>query len=121
MSAIRVLVGDALHTAHFSIGSGTRLALEDVVALIKALEEHDWDLARGLPAFRAARQPVLDKLIGAARASAGWYERFGEHMQLEPWRFARSYIQRAGRLDHERLRGLAPNFTDELADRGIEV
>ncbi len=117
----RVLVGDALHTAHFSIGSGTRLALEDVIALVRALQEHDWDIAAALPAYQAARQPVLGKLVQAARRSADWYEDFGRHMDLEPWPFALSYIRRAGRLDAARLRALAPRFTAVLEARGIDL
>lgn len=117
----RVLVGDALHTAHFSIGSGTRLALEDVIALVRALQDHDWDVPRALPAYQAARQPVLDKLVRAARTSAAWYEDFERHMDLDPWPFALSYIRRAGRLDAARLRALAPEFTAGLDARGIDL
>lgn len=117
----RVLVGDALHTAHFSIGSGTRLAMEDVVALVKALEAHDWRPAYALPAYQAARQPVLEKITGAARRSAEWYERFDQHMALPPWEFALSYIRRAGRIDAERLRHLAPRFSAALEQRGISL
>lgn len=105
-----VLVGDALRTAHFSIGSGTRLALEDVIALNRALASHGDDVAAALPAYEAARRPVVDKLVAAAHASAAWYENFGAHMALEPWDFAWSYIQRSGRVDTERLRRLAPRF-----------
>ena len=117
----RVLVGDALHTAHFSIGSGTRLALEDVLALVKALRQCDFDVARALPAFQAAREPVLTKLTGAALRSANWYERFGEHMRLDPWPFALSYIMRSGRLDGDTLAAMSPDFYRGLCDRGIEV
>lgn len=120
-SGNRVLVGDALHTAHFSIGSGTRLALEDVIALVKALREHDLNLGKALPAWQAARQPVLDKIVSAALRSARWYEDFDRHMALEPWPFALEYIRRAGRLDAERLRRMAPAFTAGLEQRGIEV
>lgn len=115
----RVLVGDALHTAHFSIGSGTRLALEDVQALVAALREADWNVEVALPAYQAARAPVLAKITGAARASADWYERFGDHMALEPWPFALSYIRRAGRLSAERLAVLAPDFTTQLRMQGV--
>lgn len=117
----RVLVGDALHTAHFSIGSGTRLAMEDVVALIRALEAHDWDIEAALPAYQAARQPVLEKIVTAACRSADWYERFDEHMALPPWEFALSYIRRAGRVDADRLRSLAPRFSAALEKRGISL
>ena len=70
-----VLVGDALHTAHFSIGSGTRLALEDAIALDKALAAAP-DLRSGLLRYEAARRPVVEKLVAASKASAAWYERF---------------------------------------------
>jgi 2-polyprenyl-6-methoxyphenol hydroxylase-like FAD-dependent oxidoreductase len=101
-----VLIGDALRTAHFSIGSGTRLAMEDAVALAKALD------GGGLAAFEAARRPVVEKLVAAADASGAWYERFPEHMKLAPREFAWSYIQRSGRIDPARLRKISPRFVD---------
>jgi len=104
-----VLIGDALHTAHFSIGSGTRLALEDAIALDKALAAHR-AVPDALAAFEAARRPVLEKLVAGANGSADWYERFGEHMRLAPLDFAMSYITRSGRIDLERLRTLSPRF-----------
>jgi 2-polyprenyl-6-methoxyphenol hydroxylase-like FAD-dependent oxidoreductase len=85
-----VLIGDALRTAHFSIGSGTRLAMEDAIAL----------------------EPIVDKLVAAADASAAWYERFPEHMRLAPRELAWSYIQRSGRIDPARLRKSSPGFVD---------
>jgi len=105
-----VLVGDALHTAHFSIGSGTRLALEDVIALADALDEEPRDLRAGLERYEAARRPVVEKLVRASRTSAAWYERFPEHMRLRPLDFAYSYITRSGRVDDDRLRQMAPGF-----------
>jgi 2-polyprenyl-6-methoxyphenol hydroxylase-like FAD-dependent oxidoreductase len=105
-----VLLGDALRTSHFSIGSGTRLALEDVIALVKALDESDFNPATALPAYEAARRPIVEKIVSAANASAHWYEDFGDHMKLAPWDFAWSYIQRSGRIDPEKLRKIAPAF-----------
>ena len=102
-----VLIGDALRTAHFSIGSGTRLAMEDAIALVKALESSD-----PLPSFEAARRPIVEKLVAAADASGAWYERFAEHMKLAPREFAWSYIQRSGRIDPERLRKISPRFVE---------
>ncbi|MGH6728106.1 MAG: FAD-dependent monooxygenase [Pseudolabrys sp.] len=107
-----VLIGDALHTAHFSIGSGTRLAMEDAIALDRALAEHGDDVAASLPAFEAARRLIVDKLVAGADASAAWYERFAEHMQLAPAEFVMSYITRSGRIDIERLRKLSPKFVE---------
>ena len=116
-----VLVGDALHTAHFSIGSGTRLAMEDVIALVQALKDTDWSVADALPAYQAARAPVLAKLVAAARRSSDWYDDFERHMQLDPWRFALAYILRAGRLSADRLRALSPRFTQALARHGVTL
>ena len=105
-----VLIGDALRTAHFSIGSGTRLAMEDAIALAKALGEHA--LPEALAAYEAARRPVVEKLVAAADASGAWYDRFAEHMKLSPREFAWSYIQRSGRIDPARLRKTSPRFVD---------
>ena len=107
-----VLIGDALRTAHFSIGSGTRLAMEDAIALAKALLEHGKSIPEALAAFEAARRPIVDKLVAAADASGAWYDRFAEHMKLPPREFAWSYIQRSGRIDPARLRKTSPNFVD---------
>ena len=105
-----VLVGDALHTAHFSIGSGTRLAMEDVIALVKALEVEAGDLAAGLMRYEIERRPIVKTLVAAAKTSANWYEHFSEHMCLTPLDFAHSYITRSGRIDNERLRMMSPKF-----------
>ena len=107
-----VLIGDALRTAHFSIGSGTRLAMEDAIALAKSLHESGNDVPRALAAFEAARRPIVDKLVAAADASGNWYDRFAEHMKLAPREFAWSYIQRSGRIDPARLRKISPKFVD---------
>ncbi len=104
-----VLIGDALHSAHFSIGSGTRLAIEDSIALTKALEAEQ-DIAKGLARYQAERKPIVKKLVTAARTSADWYENFAEHMRLDPLDFAYSYITRSGRIDDARLRAMSPAF-----------
>lgn len=104
-----VLLGDALHTAHFSIGSGTRLAMEDAIALGKALAGHA-AVPAALAAYEAARRPILEKLVAGANGSAQWYEHFPEHMKLGTRDFAMSYITRSGRVDIERLRKLSPRF-----------
>jgi 2-polyprenyl-6-methoxyphenol hydroxylase-like FAD-dependent oxidoreductase len=104
-----VLLGDALHTAHFSIGSGTRLALEDAIALAKALEAEPTTVA-ALSRYQRERRPVVEKIVKASRTSAAWYETFSEKMQLSPAEFAMSYITRSGRVDKERLRRMSPRF-----------
>lgn len=105
-----VLIGDALHTAHFSIGSGTRLAMEDAIALDKALAEHSADIGTALAAYETTRRPILEKLLAGANGSALWYEHFAEHMKLAPADFAMSYVTRSGRVDIDRLRKLSPRF-----------
>lgn len=105
-----VLLGDALHTAHYSIGSGTRLAMEDALALVKALEAAPGDLPAALARYEAERRPVVQKLVEGSRQSAAWYERFPEHMRLTPEELAMSYIRRSGRVDDERLRIMSPRF-----------
>jgi 2-polyprenyl-6-methoxyphenol hydroxylase-like FAD-dependent oxidoreductase len=109
-SGNRVLLGDALHTAHFSIGSGTRLAMEDAIALVHALKANGFAVTQSLAAYEQARRPIVEKLVTAANASAQWYEQFAEHMQLPPLEFAMSYITRSGRVDAERLRRTSPEF-----------
>jgi 2-polyprenyl-6-methoxyphenol hydroxylase-like FAD-dependent oxidoreductase len=106
----RILLGDALHTAHFSIGSGTRLALEDAIALAARLASHPSDIPSALSAFEAGRKPQVAKLTVAANRSAEWYEHFAEHMRLDPLDFAMSYITRSGRVDLDRLRATSPKF-----------
>jgi 2-polyprenyl-6-methoxyphenol hydroxylase-like FAD-dependent oxidoreductase len=105
-----VLVGDALHTAHFSIGSGTRLAMEDVIALVKALEAEPNDLRAGLAHHQDVRKPIVEKLVTASKTSAAWYENFPQHMRLKPYDFAMSYITRSGRVGRDRLVAASPRF-----------
>jgi 2-polyprenyl-6-methoxyphenol hydroxylase-like FAD-dependent oxidoreductase len=104
-----VLIGDALHSAHFSIGSGTRLAIEDAIALVKALEA-ERDIGAALARYQSERQPIVKKLVTAARTSADWYAKFPDHMKLGLMDFGYSYITRSGRIDDERLRAMAPRF-----------
>ena len=104
-----VLIGDALHSAHFSIGSGTRLAIEDAIALTKALEA-EADISGALARYETERKPIVKKLVTAARTSADWYEKFPDHMKLDLMDFAYSYITRSGRIDDARLRAMSPEF-----------
>ncbi len=105
-----VLIGDALHTAHFSIGSGTRLAMEDAIALDAALARHPRAINDALADYEATRRPIVDKLVAAANASGAWYQDFARHMRLAPIDFAMSYLTRSGRIDMERMRALSPAF-----------
>ncbi len=120
-SGNRVLVGDALHTMHYSIGSGTRLALEDAIALVKALREEALDVSKALPRYEKQRRPALDKFARAALSSAKWYDRFADRMALAPWEFALSYMMRSGRMPADRLRAMSPKFAAGLDRRGIRI
>lgn len=112
-----VLVGDALHTAHYSIGSGTRLALEDVLALVTALEAHPDNLPNAFASYETNHRPAVEKLVKAAKTSAAWYADFSSHMRLPPLDFAFSYITRSGRVDPERLRKMSPGFMAKYESR----
>ncbi|MBS8226465.1 FAD-dependent monooxygenase [Vannielia litorea] len=103
------LLGDAVHTAHFSIGSGTRLAMEDAIALIAAVSGAS-SLEAGLAAYQQSRPPVARKIVTGANTSAEWYESFSRHMEQPPLDFAMSYVTRSGRVPPEKLRALSPAF-----------
>ena len=116
-----VLIGDALRTVHFSIGSGTRLAFEDAIALDRAFAETGDDVPRALAAFERERRPIVEKIIAAANASSYWYERLAEKMKLLPWELAYDYMTRSGRMTDERLRELSPKFMARLEKERTRV
>ncbi len=105
-----VLIGDALRSIHFSIGSGTRLAMEDAIALYRACAATPQNVETALGEFERSRRPVVEKLLAAAEGSYGWYENFGRHMNLAPYSFAHSYMTRTGRISNDRLAAIAPSF-----------
>jgi 2-polyprenyl-6-methoxyphenol hydroxylase-like FAD-dependent oxidoreductase len=105
-----VLIGDALRTVHFSIGSGTRNALEDAIALFRAFETHGADVPAALQAFEEVRRPGVEKFLKVAERSYAWYERFREKTRLDPLPFAYDYVMRGGRISHERLKKRSPRF-----------
>jgi 2-polyprenyl-6-methoxyphenol hydroxylase-like FAD-dependent oxidoreductase len=102
-----------LHTAHFSIGSGTRMAMEDAAALAAAIDAHGSDIPAAFEAFEQARRPPSERLVIAADNSARWYERFADHMRLPLIDFAFAYIMRSGRVSMEDLRRSSPGFVAE--------
>jgi 2-polyprenyl-6-methoxyphenol hydroxylase-like FAD-dependent oxidoreductase len=104
-----VLLGDALRTAHFSIGSGTRLAMEDAIALARELRDTA-KLDAALTRFQAEREPPMKKIWDAANVSLRWYERMGEMMDLDPHEFAYGYMTRSGRVDHAEMRRRDPRL-----------
>jgi 2-polyprenyl-6-methoxyphenol hydroxylase-like FAD-dependent oxidoreductase len=105
-----VLLGDALRTVHFSIGSGTRLAFEDAIALDRAFGAAGDDVPGALAHFERARRPPVEKIVDAANASSHWYEQMAQAMRRAPWELAYDYMMRSGRMDVARLRELAPRF-----------
>lgn len=98
-----VLLGDAAHTAHFSIGSGTKLAFEDAIRLAEAATAGG-DLDAALTAYEAERRGEVLKLQSAARNSTEWFETVERYVGLEPLQFAYSLLTRSQRVSHENLR-----------------
>jgi len=105
-----VLIGDALRTVHFSIGSGTRTAFEDAIALAGAFERHGEDVHAALQRFENIRKPSADQLLEVAQKSVAWYENMRCLMHLHPIAFAYDYMMRGGKVDRESLRRKAPKF-----------
>jgi len=98
-----VLIGDAAHSAHFSIGSGTKLAMEDAIGLVNALSRHE-DLESALPAYQEDRGTEALRLQNAARNSMEWFENVKRYIHLEPEQFTYSLLTRSQRVSHENLR-----------------
>ncbi|WP_433187592.1 FAD-dependent monooxygenase [Actinoallomurus sp. CA-150999] len=111
-----VLLGDAAHTAHFSVGSGTKMAMEDAIALATALAEHGDDIPAALAAYEAAARPPVEAVQAAARPSLGWWEHFGRYYDaFEPWQFAYHFLSRS--ITDERLARRAPDFVRASHER----
>ncbi|MEU2554118.1 bifunctional salicylyl-CoA 5-hydroxylase/oxidoreductase [Streptomyces sp. NPDC013313] len=105
-----VLLGDAAHTAHFSIGSGTKLAVEDALALAACVEEQP-DVPRALAAYEAERRPVVASTQRAARASLEWFENLGLYLGQPSRQFAFNLLTRSRRVTHDNLRLRDAHFT----------
>ena len=104
-----VLLGDAAHTAHFSIGSGTKLAMEDALALAACLREVP-DLREALAAYEAERRPVVASTQRAAQASLEWFENIAQYTDQDPHQFAFNIMTRSRRVTHDNLRLRDPEF-----------
>ena len=104
-----VLLGDALHTAHFSIGSGTKLALEDAIALVGCFAGTP-GVRDALAEFQRVRKPVVDALQDAAHSSLVWFERAGERIHQDPIPLAYEIMTRSDRIDYEKLKRRDPEF-----------
>ncbi|WP_207841210.1 FAD-dependent monooxygenase [Williamsia soli] len=89
-------LGDAMHTAHFSVGSGTKMAMEDAAALAQSIAEHPSDLETAMAAFQDARRPQVAKIQNSSIPSLSWWDHFGEYYRgLEPWQFGFHFFSRA--------------------------
>lgn len=108
-----VLIGDAAHTAHFSIGSGTKLAMEDSLALVACLHEHE-DLGEALAAYEAERRPVVLSTQRAAQASLEWFENLGQYIHQDPEQFAFNIMTRSRRVTYDNLRVRDPEFVERI-------
>jgi len=104
-----VLLGDALHTAHFSIGSGTKLAIEDAIALADAFRQTS-DVQTALAQFEQTRKPVIEEYQSAAFESMLWFENVRDYMHLTPMELAFSVMTRSGRVTYEELKKRDPEF-----------
>ncbi len=109
-----VLMGDAAHTAHFSIGSGTKLALEDAIALAREVEKHPGDVRAALGAYESERKIEVLKIQAAARNSTEWFENVSRYEPLEPEQFVYSMLTRSQRISHENLRLRDRSFVEGM-------
>jgi len=108
-----ILLGDALHTAHFSIGSGTKLAIEDTIALAQAFKKTS-EVSDALDDFTNTRRPVIEDYQAAAFESMKWFENASQYMHLTPMELALSVMMRSGRVTYEDLQKRDPAFIQRL-------
>jgi anthraniloyl-CoA monooxygenase len=111
-----VMIGDALHTAHFSIGSGTKLALEDAIALFERFTATE-SVAAALGDFEATRKPVIEEYQAAAYESMRWFENARDYMNLTPIELAYAVMMRSGRVSYEDLKKRDPGFIAAYEER----
>jgi anthraniloyl-CoA monooxygenase len=116
-----VLVGDAAHTAHFSVGSGTRMAMEDGLALAQQLERLDGDVLPALAAFQAERRPRVEHIQRMAASSFDWWQHFRHYVALRPHHLAFHLLTRS-QFRYDTLRDRDPGFLGAVeAEVGREV
>src|SRR5260370_38992225 len=108
-----VLLGDAVHTAHFSIGSGTKLAMEDAIALATALEQHA-DLETALNEYELERKPVVETFQRAAQESRTYFETLRRYLGLPPMQFTFQLLTRSGRITYDALHFVDVRFGDRV-------
>ena len=108
-----VLLGDAIHTAHFSIGSGTKLAMEDAIALASALEQYS-DIETALNAYEIERKPVVEIFQNAAQESQTYFETIKRYLNLDPMQFTFQLLTRSGRISYDDLHLRDPRYGDSV-------
>ena len=117
-----VLMGDAAHTAHFSIGSGTKLAMEDAVALAWAFRENGSDVSAALEAYEAERRPIVESTQRAAQGSLEWFEGIARYVEQPRLQFAFNLLTRSRRITYDNLRlrdeAFVADVDDLFAQRG---
>ncbi|HEX2541188.1 MAG TPA: bifunctional salicylyl-CoA 5-hydroxylase/oxidoreductase [Caldimonas sp.] len=111
-----VLMGDAAHTAHFSVGSGTKLALEDSIELARSIGRHPGDLRAALAHYEDVRSIEVLKIQNAARNSTEWFEHVDRYVNLPPEQFAYSLLTRSQRISHENLRLRDKEYVEQYED-----
>jgi anthraniloyl-CoA monooxygenase len=107
------LIGDAAHTAHFSIGSGTKMAMEDAIALAAALDGHQ-QVSDALVAYEEMRLPVVERTQAAARESSLWFENARRYARFDPEQFAFSLLTRSKRITYDNLKLRDPRFIEGI-------
>ncbi|WP_260483267.1 bifunctional salicylyl-CoA 5-hydroxylase/oxidoreductase [Sphingomicrobium flavum] len=112
-----ILIGDAAHTAHFSIGSGTKLALEDAIKLTEVLTRPGLSREEALKEYQDERALEVLKLQNSARNSTEWFETLDRYLDFEPWQFAYSLMTRSQRISHANLRERDAAWMDALESR----
>ena len=108
-----ILIGDAAHTAHFSIGSGTKLAMEDALALAACLHENP-SVDAALSAYEVERRPVVESAQRAAQASLEWFENISQYTHQEPLQFAFNLLTRSRRVTYWNLKARDPEFVEKV-------
>ncbi|MDF6772174.1 bifunctional salicylyl-CoA 5-hydroxylase/oxidoreductase, partial [Escherichia coli] len=109
-------MGDAAHTAHFSIGSGTKLALEDSIELARSIGQHPGDLRAALEHYEAVRSVEVLRIQNAARNSTEWFENVARYANLPTEQFAYSLLTRSQRISHENLRQRDKRYLEQFED-----
>jgi anthraniloyl-CoA monooxygenase len=109
-----VLLGDAAHTAHFSIGSGTKLAMEDAISLARALDQRRDDLGGALADYESERRPIVERFQQAAAESRTYFENTARYIHFEPMQFAFHLLTRSGRIDYDVLRLRDAAYADRV-------